>query len=157
MTKYNYTDCIVNLNSESVGLLSPMPQSIVIDNCDSIHIYQGTLDIKFNLPTDLEQFDSLIINGVTFERKEPEQEGEYILRLPCMPGTTVYKVYPKCKRGSWCPDNGGYGEARCRYPNGCEPYIATTPFHPDMLDKVGKFIFLTEEQALIALEKLKKE
>lgn len=157
MTKYSYADCVVKQSCESIDLLSTRPQSIVIENCESIHIHQGTLDIKFNLPTDLEQFDTLVINGVTFERKKPEQEGEYLLRLPCKPGTEVYKVYPKCKGGSWCPYNGGYGEARCKYSNGCEPYIATTAFYADMLDKVGKSIFLTEDQALIALEKLKKE
>lgn len=72
--KNTHTDCITSLG-ESVDSWSA-PKSIVIGNCDSIHITQGTLDIKFNLPTDLEQFDTLIINGVTFERKKSEQESK---------------------------------------------------------------------------------
>lgn len=76
MTQYNHIDCNASSGlGECVGLLSSMPKSLIIENCDSIHIYQGTLDVKFDLPADLEQFDSLVINGVTFERKRPEQEG----------------------------------------------------------------------------------
>lgn len=76
MTQYKYIDCSKSSGpGECVGVLSSMPKSLVIENCDSIHIFQGTLDVKFDLPADLEQFDSLVINSVTFERKRSEQEG----------------------------------------------------------------------------------
>lgn len=76
MTQYKYIDCNTSSGlGDCVGLLSSMPKSLIIENCDSIHIHQGTLDVKFDLPADLEQFDLLVINSVTFERKRSEQEG----------------------------------------------------------------------------------
>ena len=77
---------------------------------------------------------------------------------PCIEGTTVYKIYRKCK-GSMdgCLYNGGFGIWRCHYKNECrcDGFIDETKFELCMLKDVGKTVFLTREEAEKALKEYK--
>lgn len=70
-----------------------------------------------------------------------------VVVLPCKVGDTVYKVIERCNLSSHiCVFNGGYGSPRCCVKP-CGAYIEEINFSINMIDLVGKSIFLTEEEA----------
>lgn len=84
------------------------------------------------------------------ELLEAEREGRLYL-LSVKPGSTVYHV--------WCDDCGAGGGC-IMYPScqDCDhrrPKISEVPFNPSLENQIGKTIFLTIEEADIALEKEK--
>lgn len=89
------------------------------------------------------------------EYEDAEEQG-LLVRLPCRIGSTVYRVVEKCKpRGMDCPFEGGYGISRChsskdRYKF-CGAYIEETRFELEMIDEIGKTVFLTRKEVETAL------
>ena len=71
------------------------------------------------------------------EYEDLEEQG-LLLRLPCPIGTTVYLI-----------DINDYFVLN--------EFIEEVPFKLDMLDYVGKYVFLTKEEAEAELQKLKEE
>lgn len=91
-------------------------------------------------------------------RAEREKLADYLLKngvvvLPCMVGTKVYKIVPKCNR-KMCPCDGYVMNETLRCRKGlCEAYIEEVPFKVELLDYIGKTIFITKEEAEAALAK----
>ena len=75
---------------------------------------------------------------------------ERLIILPCRRGAQVYEIVPKCAGGLWCPYAGGLGADRCS-EHQCGSYIKACLFDYWMIDKVGKTIFVTREEAEKAL------
>lgn len=70
-----------------------------------------------------------------------------IVELPCKVGDTVYKVIERCNLSSHiCVFNGGYGSPRCCVKP-CGAYIEEINFSINMIDLVGKSIFLNRKEA----------
>lgn len=70
-----------------------------------------------------------------------------IIVLPCKVGDTVYKVIERCNLSSHiCVFNGGYGSPRCCVKP-CGAYIEEINFSINMIDLVGKSIFLNRKEA----------
>ena len=75
------------------------------------------------------------------EYEDAEEKG-LLLRLPCPIGTTVFVVVEEYEE-MYEPDST-YFE------------IYSESFHPYMLDDIGKYVFLTEEEAEAALKKMQE-
>ncbi len=70
-----------------------------------------------------------------------------VIVLPCNVGDTVYKVIERCNLSSHiCVFNGGYGSPRCCVKP-CGAYIEEINFSINMIDLVGKSIFLNRKEA----------
>lgn len=93
--------------------------------------------------------------------KDAEEQG-LLLRLPCPIGTTVYII----DRQFWIDSDGckecvyyynDTVEHSCGYDEDCPACtkVYEKKFDLDMLDEVGKTIFLTQAEAEQALEKMK--
>lgn len=99
-----------------------------------------------------------------------EEQGK-LLKLPCVVGDTVYRICPKCndahngscKNCAWenscsnrgCTVYGGWKDGQ--YPMGkCTivPYKASWNYIPNLLENIGKRVFLTKEEAEAALKEL---
>lgn len=78
-----------------------------------------------------------------------ETEGRLVI-LPCKVGDTVYELYSKCiEPYIQCPHYGGSGLNRCY---NCDAFIKEEQFDITMLKYINKSIFLTREEAEIALK-----
>lgn len=99
-----------------------------------------------------------------------EEQGK-LLKLPCAVGDTVYRICPKCndahngscKNCAWensysnrgCTVYGGWKDGQ--YPMGeCTivPYKVSWNYIPNLLENIGKRVFLTREEAEAALKEL---
>lgn len=70
-----------------------------------------------------------------------------VLVPPCKVGDTVYKVIERCNLSSnICVFTGGYGSPRCCVKP-CGAYIEEINFSVNMIDLVGKSIFLNRKEA----------
>ena len=79
--------------------------------------------------------------------------------IPVEIGTIVYEVTDRCHPDIFtCPFNGGYGYSRCSggYKH-CKAYYEPVEFTLGMKDRIKKDIFLTEEEAIKAVEKLNRK
>ncbi len=102
-----------------------------------------------------------------------EEQG-LLLRLPCKVGDTVYRICPKCNNdhdGSCknCAWHGSAGMKGCTVyglwrdgqfpPHKCTivPYKVTWNYIPNLLENMGKTVFLTEEDAKKELKNRKCE
>jgi len=95
--------------------------------------------------------EMLLINS-PISRTHDAQEQERLVELPCAVGSTVYKIVDRCKpRFGECQYSGGHGTGRCgKMP--CKEHIASVEFLLSDVNHIGKFIFLTRQQAEAALE-----
>lgn len=102
------------------------------------------------------------------EYEDAEEQG-LLVRLPCKVGDTVYRICPKCNdkhEGScehcaWetsasnrgCTVYGLWGDGQFP-PDECTivPYKVFWNYVPNLLEKFGKTVFLTREEAEKALE-----
>lgn len=87
--------------------------------------------------------------------EDVEEQGK-LLKLPCKPGDTVYMIEDDCEF------NGDCHQTRtcktCEYRNVLiEEDIATLKFIVENIDKFGKTVFLTEQEAKEALERMERE
>ena len=97
------------------------------------------------------------------EYKDLEEQGK-LLKLPCVVGDTVYRICPKCNDGhdgscrncAWensCSNHGCdmYGlREDGQYPAGeCTivPYNVFWNYIPNLLENIGKTVFLTRAEA----------
>ena len=65
--KYNFTPQETGF---AIGLNPPPPRTVQID-CDTIILNKKDLDISFKLDTvKIENFDRLIVNGITFIKED---------------------------------------------------------------------------------------
>ena len=71
-----------------------------------------------------------------YKYETAEEEGRLMV-LPCKVGTRVYEIYQFCGCGAW--------------------EIEEHKIKLEDLDKIGKTVFLTEEEAEKALKEIKKE
>lgn len=88
---------------------------------------------------------------------EDKIENGTLIELPCKLGQVVYKIYDKCK-GSNCPYTGNYGQWRCHYKEKqrCDAFIDEVSFTFDMIDSIGRTIFLNIHEAEQNLERLNR-
>ena len=91
--------------------------------------------------------------------EEAEEQG-LLLRLPVAEGSAVYTVkdYLDCEYGYNCPLGYAEGKNNCEKGFCCEHeykkyFMNETKFNHMMLDKIGKTVFLTKEEAEQELEK----
>lgn len=85
--------------------------------------------------------------------KNLEEEGK-LLKLPCKPGDTVYMIKDDCEFNGDCHQTRTCKS--CEYRNVLiEEDIATLKFIVENIDKFGKTVFLTEQEANEALERMK--
>lgn len=134
-------------NNEGIGVLK---QPFECERCGD---FQWSLpDLGNGSPTDrLAEYEDL------------EEQGK-LLKLPCAVGDTVYRICPKCndshngscKNCAWensCSNRGCtvYGVWKDgRYPMGeCTivPYKVSWNYIPNLLENIGKRVFLTREEA----------
>ena len=104
------------------------------------------------------------------EYEDLEEQGK-LLKLPCAVGDTVYRICPKCnsehkngcKNCAWehsCSNNGCsvYGLWKDgQYPaDQCTivPYKVTWNYIPNLLEHIGKTVFLTQERAEAVLREI---
>lgn len=104
------------------------------------------------------------------EYEDLEEQGK-LPKLPCVVGDTVYRICPKCneshngscKNCAWenscsnqgCTVYGGWKNGQ--YPSGeCTivPYKVSWNYIPNLLENIGKRVFLTREEAEAALKEL---
>lgn len=104
------------------------------------------------------------------EYEDLEEQGK-LLKLPCAVGDTVYRICPKCNDGhngsckncAWagscsnkgCTTYGGWEDGQ--YPKDkCTivPYKVFWNYIPNLLENIGKRVFLTPEEAEAALKEL---
>lgn len=84
-------------------------------------------------------------------RYEEMEEQEKLLILPCKPGDTVYIIEDDCEFNGDCHQSRTCKS--CEYRNVIiEEDIATLKFIVENIDKFGKTVFLTEQEANDALE-----
>lgn len=95
---------------------------------------------------------------------EDLEEQGLLLRLPCKVGDTVYEIkdYLDCEYNYNCPLGYAEGKYNCEKGYYCNHkykrfFTNETPFDIKMIDKIGKTVFLTREEAEAALEKMKGE
>lgn len=105
------------------------------------------------------------------EYEDLEEQGR-LLKLPCAVGDTVYRICPKCndshdgscKNCAWenscsnrgCTVYGGWKDGQ--YPMGeCTivPYKVSWNYIPNLLENIGKRVFITREEAEAALRELR--
>ena len=79
---------------------------------------------------------------------DAEEHGRLVI-LPCKIGDKVFRVVSKCPGAIQCPFEGGHGLDRC---NNCDAFIKEESFCLFMLEDIGKTVFLTREEAEVALE-----
>lgn len=96
--------------------------------------------------------------------KDMEEQGKLMI-LPCKPGDKVYEIkkrFSVCKHGRRWNVDCEYG---CPYFDSCdsksENYIETQVMSTVrniviMMNKLGKTVFMTEQEAMEALERMKK-
>jgi len=80
-----------------------------------------------------------------------------LLELPCGVGDTVYVIREKCEHYLSGKCHGSYGCAGDDFINSCyktnRKIIESFPFAVDMLDEIGKNVFIGREEAEKALKK----
>ena len=84
-----------------------------------------------------------------------EEDGK-LIELPCKTGDTVYVMNDDCE----CPGDCYQSQTckSCEYRNlYIDEEVATLSFIIDNIDNFGKTVFLTEKEALEALEGIKHE
>lgn len=75
--------------------------------------------------------------------------------VPVELGTIVYEVVDRCDPGPFdCPFSGGRGFDRCKGYNHCKAYYQPVEFTLCMKDRIGKSIFLMEDEAIKKVNKL---
>ena len=108
--------------------------------------------------------DKCIIRGMEeLKQYRIAEEQGFLLRLPCKVGSTIYKVYQQPTK---CTARGFYKDAVICY--GCDELECDSSYvwaiyqcEADVkelvcvIDKIGKTVFLTKEEAEAALEKMK--
>lgn len=92
---------------------------------------------------------------------EIAEEQGLLLRLPIAEGSTVCTVrdYLDCEYGYNCPLGYAEGKNYCEKGFCCKHehkkyFISETKFNHMMLDKIGKTVFLTKEEAEQALKQI---
>lgn len=121
-------------------------------------------------PCDMDAHHARLAIAKLAEYEDLEEQGE-LLKLPCAVGDTVYRICPKCndshngscKNCAWensCSNRGCtvYGVWKDgQYPMGeCTivPYKVFWNYIPNLLENIGKRVFLTREEAEAALKEL---
>lgn len=52
--------------------INPMYNTLII-NCEHIYLYQTSIDLKIEVPKEkIEQFDTIIINGIKYSKDKSE-------------------------------------------------------------------------------------
>lgn len=102
-----------------------------------------------------------------YEYEEAEEQG-LLFRLPCKVGDTVYRICPKCSdshNGSCqgCAWENTYSQRGCWVYGGdvdnnakrqIVPYKVSWGYIPNLMENIGKIVFLTREEAEQKLQEM---
>lgn len=113
-------------------------------------IEDGTLIEWKHKKECLEELNKL--NTQLFEISQKMEQG-ILIELPCKVGDTVYRVVSRCSDINSCND---FDQHICGRPY-CNAYIRKERFNIGIFNCIGKSLFLTREEAEIALAQLKGE